>query len=72
MLRIKDKVDNKVNKVNKVLVKIKMDSRVKAVDSRVPAKRVKDKVRVRAKVTVMECLKKCKTSMTVINRLLMI
>jgi hypothetical protein len=65
MLKTKDKVDNKVN--------VRMVSRVKAtVSNKIPVKD-KAKVKVRVKeVTVVECLRKCRTSTTDINRLLMI
>jgi hypothetical protein len=65
MLKTRDKVDNKVSRVkviskatdsSKVLVKVKMD---------------RDKVRVSPGVMVVVCRRKCKTTTTVISRLLM-
>jgi hypothetical protein len=64
MLKTKDKADNKV--------KARMVSRVRAtVSNKIPAKDNKVKVRVK-EVTVVECRRKCKTSMTVTSRLSMI
>jgi hypothetical protein len=64
MLKTKDKADNKV--------KARMVSRVKAtVSNKIPAKDNKVKVRVK-EVTVVECRRKCRTSMTVTSRLSMI
>jgi hypothetical protein len=70
MLKTKDKADNKVSRVRVI-------SKVKAMDSSkvlVKVKKVvmdKDKVRVK-EVTVVECRRKCRTSMTVTSRLSMI
>jgi hypothetical protein len=68
MLKTKDKADNKVSRVRVI-------SKVKAMDSsKVLVKRVvmdRDKVRVSPGVMVVVCRRKCKTTTTVISRLLM-
>jgi hypothetical protein len=68
MLKTKDKADNKVSRVRVI-------SKVKAMDSsKVLVKRVvmdMDKVRVSPGVMVVVCRRKCKTTTTVISRLLM-
>ena len=67
MLKTKDKADNKVRVISKV----------KAMDSSkvlVKVKKVvmdRDKVRVSPEVMVVVCRRKCKTTTTVISRLLM-
>jgi hypothetical protein len=58
MLKTKDKADNKVSRV-RVISKVK-----KVVMDR-------DKVRVSPEVMVVVCRRKCKTTTTVISRLLM-
>ena len=70
MLKTKDKADNKVSRVRVI-------SKVKAMDSRVLVKVKKvvmdrDKVRVSPEVMVVVCRRKCKTTTTVISRLSMI
>ena len=71
MLKTKDKADNKVSRVRVI-------SKVKAMDSSkvlVKVKKVvmdRDKVRVSPGVMVVVCRRKCKTTTTVISRLLMI
>ena len=67
MLKTKDKADNKVSRVRVI-------SKVKAMDSsKVPVK-VKKVVmdRDKVKVMVVVCRRKCKTTTTVISRLSMI
>ena len=70
MLKTKDKVDSKVSRVRVI-------SKVKAMDSSkvlVKVKKVvmdRDKVRVSPEVMVVACRRKCKTTTTVISRLLM-
>ena len=68
MLKTKDKADNKVSRVR--VISKAMDS------SKVPVKVKKvvmdrDKVRVSPEVMVVVCRRKCKTTTTVISRLLM-
>ena len=69
MLKTKDKADNKVSRVRVI-------SKVKAMDSSkvlVKAKKVvMDRDKVSQEVTVVECRRKCKTTTTVISRLSMI
>ena len=65
MLKIKDKADSKVSRVRVI-------SKVKKVRGRDKV-RVKVLVKIRTEVvTVVECRRKCKTTTTVISRLLMI
>ena len=72
MLKTKDKADNKVSK-DRVMVSRVKDRVVSKVLVKVKKAMVMDKVRrVKAKVTVVVCRRKCKTTTTVISRLSMI
>ena len=68
MLRIKDKADNKVSRV-RVISKVMDSSKVPVKVKKVVMDR--DKVRVSPGVMVVVCRRKCKTTTTVISRLLM-
>ena len=67
MLKTKDKADNKVSRVRVI-------SKVKAMDSSKVLVKVKkvvmDRDKVRVSPEVMVCRRKCKTTTTVISRLL--
>ena len=68
MLKTKDKADNKVSRVRVI-------SKVKAMDSSKVLVKVKkmvmDRDKVSPEVMVVVCRRKCKTTTTVISRLLM-